>query len=219
MTLHRVIKHIAFTACLLAGSMNVSAGVVAASAPPLEAVWRVQQIELNVRTGRILYSCDGLRAKITAILTAVGARDGLDVNLPCRTGGLTNNAIAMITLSFPIEATVDNVRDVTTYSTQAQLAARLNGIQLPTANDVQRFMAQRRAIALNKQRQLRLDAGDCALLRALTAQVFPQMDVRIDAGGFSCPHGSAGRIRPRLHVTALMPSPSVPGTYLTADRK
>ena len=161
--IHRtLIKLMAIASCVLVLAPVQSIAAPAADVlDPVTAVWRVQQLEFNLRTGRTLYSCDGLRIKIARVLKVIGARDGIEVELPCRSGGLTNSATALITFSAPIEATLENVRAITTYTTEMQLAARLKKMRLPTANDIDRFAAEWRPISLQKQRALRLDAGDC----------------------------------------------------------
>jgi hypothetical protein len=200
-------KALALALCLLAAPLQSFAAPVVDVVDPITAVWRMQQLEFSLRTGRTLYSCDALRIKIARVLKVVGARDGIEVDLPCRSGGLTNSATAVITFAAPVEATPDTVRAITTYTTEMRLAARLKKVQLPTANDIDRFAAEWRPISLQKQRTLRLDAGDCILIRELAEQVFSKMSVRVDEQRFSCPVGGMTRVRPRIEVMALVSAP------------
>lgn len=183
------------------------------SAVPVSAIWKVQRIEFNYRSTNIYYSCDGLRHKITSIVTALGARDTVNVDLRCRPGGIVNNAPTLITLASPIEATQENVAEATTYSPEMQLAARLNKVQLPTANDIQRFQAEWRLVQLNRNHRLNLEAGDCELLHGLITQVFPHLSVRVEKQRLNCSQGSGSRVRPVLHVAALVQAPVVPMAY------
>jgi hypothetical protein len=213
----RIFKRLALTVCLLAISIEGSAGTGGeVEPPPVTAIWRVQQLQLNFRSPRSHYSCEGLKNKITAILTAVGANRSIKVNLPCRADALTNNALALITLATPIEATREIVVTVTTYSPQQQLAARVNGIRLPSATDMERFNAEWRTVALHKESRLRIDSGDCDLLRDLSTQVFPQLGVQLDKV-FSCSHLSGSRARPKMRVMALVPIPDAPVAQVGED--
>ena len=209
-------QHLAVSLCLLA---SAAATAVQASEPrgDITAIWRVQQLEFDYRGHRTLYSCEALERKIASVLTAVGASSGLKVQLPCRAGGLTNRAVAVITMAAPIEATPENVRAATTYSTEHLLVARLNKISLPTENDLGRFPAQWQTVALHKLRNI--DGGDCELLRALSTQVFPQLAVRAE-NRLSCPLASSARMHPKFVVTALVPAPDESVVYArqsTAD--
>jgi hypothetical protein len=204
--------------CLMvsAGQVFATAALDAEPPEPVIAIWKLQRVEFNYRSTSIYYSCDGLRQKITGIMKAVGARDGVNVDLRCRPGGLVNDASTLITLAIPIEATPENVTAATTYSTETQLAARLNKVQLPTANDIQRFPAEWRTVELNRKHHLNLSAGDCELLHALIDQVFPRLSVRVTKRRLNCSMGGGSRVRPILHVAALMPAPVVPMAYAPA---
>jgi hypothetical protein len=208
----RTVTSSLFVVCLFAFAFPTGARPTPV---PVEAIWRVQQVEMTLHSGKIYYSCEALRAKIAAILTEIGARRDVNVRLSCQGYGLTNDAVALITVASPIEATEENVRKTTTYSTEMQLVARLNRLVLPTANDIDRFPAEWRSIALSRKRRLHIDASDCALLHALTTQVFPQLNVRVEKR-FSCAEGLTARPRPNLHVAALVPA-DAPSVVL-ADR-
>jgi hypothetical protein len=115
----------------------------------------------------------------------------------------------------PIEATPENVTAVTSYSSETRLAARLNKVRLPTANDIGRFAAEWRTVELNRNRRLNLEGGDCELLEGLIAQVFPRLSVRVAKQRLNCSHGGGSRLRPVLHVAALMQTPFSTGDSLT----
>jgi hypothetical protein len=205
---HDRIKQLLLTICLAVSAMDGFASTDDATEPatPITAIWHTQRVELSFHSGTIYYSCDGLRAKIAAILKAVGAQEGVESELPCRRDTVTNQVVTQITITHPLEATAQNLEAATTYSTQAQLVARLNKTDLPTANDVQRFSAERRMVTLGSQRRLKLDGADCALLLALSEQVFPQLDVQVAKGRLSCSGNSGGRLRPKIQVMALVPT-------------
>jgi hypothetical protein len=184
-------------------------------APPMTAAWHLQRIEFNYRSTNIYYSCEGLRNKLVKIMTAIGAREDVRVDIRCRSGAVMNNAETMITVATPVEATPENVAALTTYSTEAQLAARLNTVKLPSANDIERFSAEWRTVELNRIRGAKLEAGDCDLLEGLIDQVFPHLPVRILKQRTSCSMG--GRLGPTLHVAALKAAPVIPLAFAPTE--
>lgn len=210
----RFVKRIAVSMCLLAICMEgMASSRESAVVAPVTAIWQPQQVQLTFRSPRVYYSCDGLKNKVRAILLAVGAREGLGVDLSCRAGALINNAMVTITLATPMEATPERVASLTSYSTEDRLVARVNNVQLPTANDIERFDAEWRPIALHRDRNVRLEGGDCRLLREISEQVFPRIGVRLEGRQFHCPDTGLTKIKPRAHVMALMRVPTVPVAY------
>lgn len=204
------IKHVLVMMLLAVSGQSFAESDAPDSSEPITAIWKQQRVTFHYRSNQIFYSCDGLKHKIASILKAVGARGEVDVELRCRPGSVTNSAATLITLRSPIEATPENVATATTYSPETQLVARLKNVQLPTANDLERFNAQWSTVMLNRARGLSIDAGDCELLHGLAKQVFPQMAVRIVRQGLACAQGVSSRVRPTLHVAALVPIPVVP---------
>jgi hypothetical protein len=84
------------------------------------------------------------------------------------------------------------------------LVARLRSVQLPSANDLPRFTAERRTITLTRDRRLRLDSGDCDLLTGVRDQLLPQLGISLTESGFRCYSGGT-RLRPMFQVSALVP--------------
>ena len=207
---------------LLLGFMFVYSGIGSAEgndvdlhAPPMTAAWHLQRIEFNYRSTNIYYSCEGLRHKLVRIMEAIGAREDVRVDIRCRSGAVMNNATTMITVATPVEATPENIAALTTYSTEAQLAARVNKVELPTANDIERFSAEWRKVELNRVRGAKLEAGDCDLIEGLIDQVFPRLPVRILKQRMSCSLGS--RLGPTLHVAALKAAPVIPLAFAPTE--
>jgi hypothetical protein len=215
----RLAKPLAIAMCLFAVSTRGSFAGEDSEGLPLTAIWHVQSVELNLRTLHTYYTCDALKDKITNVLLAVGARKDIHVSLRCDEQALTNSALAVITLATPREATPENVTAATTYSQERQLVARLHGERLPSAGDLERFDATWRRVTLNKQRKLGIDPGDCDLLQALASQVFPRLDIRIEARHFTCPDNTFTRVLPKMRVVALMAAtPAIPVAYVRRDR-
>ncbi len=179
------------------------------------AIWRVHKVDFAYRSQNVYYACDALQEKIRTILLAIGAHGTMNIAISCTSGQLVKDARSRLTLALPAEATPANVRAATTFDTRAQLVARLQKIQLPSANDIVRFPARWQTVSLSRQRGVRLGPGDCELLDDLTEQVFPKLPVHVAATNLRC-NLDATRIVPTIEVTALVPAP-VPSTAHVAQ--
>lgn len=173
----------------------------------VDAIWRIQRFDFTYRSSTVYYSCRALQAKVGAILRAVGAHQRVAVDVRCMGGEFVRYAFVRVTLAVPAEATQASVTAATTFDPRAQLVARLRHIRLPTATDIERFPAAWQTVSLSGHRNLRLDSGDCDLLRGMREQIFPKLSVRVARDGLRCSPGTATRVRPKLEVTALMPAP------------
>jgi hypothetical protein len=172
----------------------------------ITAIWHIEQIQFVYSSASVRYSCGALQRRIAAILHAVGAHSRIGVELGCKSGELVRYANARITLAVPIEASEENVRAATDFDTRDGLVARLHQSQLPTANDIERFPASWRTVALTRSPPLSLGPGDCELLRAMRDEVFPRLRVHVVSSGLRCGGGADTRIPPRIHVNALIPA-------------
>jgi hypothetical protein len=172
----------------------------------IAAIWQIEQIEFVYHSSTVRYSCGNLQRRIAAILQAVGAHSTIGVDLGCRSGDLVRHANVRLTLAVPVEATEENVRVAADFDTRDELVARLRHKQLPSANDIARFPASWRTVALARNPPLSLGPGDCDLLRAMRDDVFPRLRVRVVSSGLHCGGGANTRIKPRIQVNALMPS-------------
>jgi hypothetical protein len=168
------------------------------------AIWHAQNFNFDYHSSSTQYSCVGLSAKIGSILRAVGAHESLSVQVQCN-GSMALDARAQIFVMTPIEATEENVRAVTTYDSHDQLVARVRNVELVTANDLPRFSATWRKIKLSRVRALRLEAGDCDLIRGMREHVFPRLSIEVTRTSVACSGGTATRTRPTLEVAALVP--------------
>lgn len=178
----------------------------APSAAPIAAIWQIQRVDFVYNSNSVRYSCGNLQRRIAAILQAVGAHSKIGVELGCNSGELVRYANVHLTLAVPVEATEENVRVATDFGTRDELVARLHQTQLPTANDIVRFPASWRTVALTRSPPLSLGPGDCDLLRAMRDEVFPRLRIRVVSSGLRCGSGADTRIPPRINVNALIPS-------------
>jgi hypothetical protein len=187
-------------------SVGVAAAADTTEEAPIVAIWQIQRVDFVYNSNSVRYSCGNLQRRIAAILQAVGAHANMGVELGCNSGELVRYANVHLTLAIPVEATEENVRAATNFGPRDELVARLHQSQLPTANDIARFPANWRTVALSRSPPLSLGPGDCDLLRALRDDVFPQLRIRVVSSGLRCGGGSDTRIPPKIHVNALIPS-------------
>jgi hypothetical protein len=197
-------------ACVLLGvAVVVCADEDDEALPPgeiIDAIWHLERIDFAYQSSTVRYECGALQRRIVEILHSVGAHARVGVELTCVSGDMVRHAGAHITLAVPVEATAENVAAAIDYDTRDELVARLRQQQLPSANDIERFPASWRTVALTRNPPLSLGPTDCDLLRAMRDQVFPRLHVRVMSSGLNCGGGSDTRIQPRIHVNALMPS-------------
>jgi hypothetical protein len=169
----------------------------------IEAVWKPQRINFVYHGYSTLYSCSGLQDKLEKILTTVGARDGVELRAySC--DDAQSIARFQIALASPVEATPENVAELTSYDAHDELVARVRGERLATAEDVQRFPAEWKTISFARSREMRLAPGDCELVQQLREHVLPHMSVQIVTDRVHCSaFGNIGN--PQLTVSALVP--------------
>jgi hypothetical protein len=195
--------HLASGIVLLAGLLTFDSR---AAAEPIEAVWKVQKLTFEYRGDSTFYSCGGLRQKLEAILTRLGAHESLRLN-----GFACNDRFGtptfQIILASPVLATEENLRTLTTYTSEQELVARARGERLPRAEDLQRFPAHWETVSFSRDRRMRIEPGDCELVRQLSRAILPYLTVRIVEDRLFCT--SFGSLhRPRLIVAALVPAPA-----------
>lgn len=194
-----VMKALFAIACVLLGSVPADASD---GLSPVEAVWKPQVVNFVYRQNDTVYTCSGLWQKLAGMLAYVGARPAAPSDrLKC------DNVAGTMTLQFalesPVEATPDNVRALTEHDAEALLVARLQGKELPSANDVTRFPAAWQTLSFRESR-LQLSAGDCELVQQMRRQILPKLAVEIVNEPPRCSallvHGG----RPSMKVRALL---------------
>jgi hypothetical protein len=190
-----------------AAVLLLAAGV--ASAQPsvdetvVEAVWKPQRMNFVYRGYSTLYSCSSLQRKLEKILMTVGARGGIELRTYACDDQLSV-ARFQIVLTSPVEATPENVQELTTYDSRDQLIARVHGERLANAEDLPRFPAVWKTISFARSREMKLAPGDCELVRELRRHILPRMSVQIVSDQVRCsPFGNIGK--PQLTVSALVP--------------
>jgi hypothetical protein len=179
-----------------------------ASAPDAttEAVWKTEHITFVYSGYSTIYTCSGLHRKLERILVNVGARDGIQMQA-YHCDDYSGAARFELTIESPVEATPENVRELTTYDSREALIATVRGEQLASAEDLPRFPAVWKTVSFARDRNMRLSPGDCELVRELRRQILPRMSVHIINDRVRCSSGFGGIQPPQLTVSALVPAP------------
>lgn len=167
---------------------------------PVEAVWRPQRLIFQYRSEGKLYACDILEAKIRTILHGLGANERLELRrVSCRDFAIISRH--EVIMASPVIATEENIRDITNYNSEDELIARVHGVQLPSAAELERFPAVWQQISLRRTRKVHLEDRDCALVQQLRRQILPKMSVEVikDINHVDCTYAS-----PRMTVVALV---------------
>ena len=194
----------AICACLilLALSLAPLSVTTAEEAPQdrIEAVWRPQRLAFQYHSEGRVYACDILEHKIRRILTQLGAREQIIVRrVSCR--DFAGTARLEVIMESPVIASPENIREITAYDSEDELIARVRGVPLPSAEDLERFPVVWESISIHRARKVHLERADCALVQQLRRQILPKMSVQItrDIERADCTQDS-----PRLTVMALV---------------
>lgn len=187
---------LALCVCILGHAAPVGTGV--------DAIWHTQRLEFHFRSTYASYTCPGLKARLAAILRSVGVHESMVMR--CQGSETARDIEIELHASSPVEATQANVAAETQYDGKQRLLAHLSGTQLPSAADIPRFSASWQRIDVHRQRQVRLQPGDCELLQQVRKQLLPKFAVEVELDGLNCHAGSATRIVHPLRVVALIPT-------------
>ena len=204
---HRGKRRILAIAVALAAALSsqlLRTAAAAESSDPVTAVWKSQRMNFVYRGFSTMYSCQGLREKLEKILLSVGAREGIAM----RANGCSDELVSgtfQIVLQAPVIATEETMRELTTYDSTDELAARVRGDSLPKAEDIERFPAVWKTVSFARDGGMRLDPGDCELVQQLRRQILPRMSVQIVRNDVHCSSAFGNITPPRLTVSALVP--------------
>ena len=172
---------------------------------PVTAVWKAQQVNFEYRGYSTMYSCRSLEDKLEIILRTVGARE--DVRLQSYVcDEQLGIARFQISMQSPVIASEENLRELTTHDSKDELVARVNGAQLPSAADLERFPAVWKKVSFARDRYMRLERGDCELVEQLRRQILPRMSVQVVKDNIRCSSAFGNIGSPRLIVSALVPA-------------
>lgn len=190
----------AICACLVSLVLSLAARAAEAPSDPVEAVWHSQRLTFQYRSESRMYRCDVLEYKVRRILAQLGARAPLAIHrIACR--DFSGAAHLEVIMESPVVATPENIRAITTYSSEDELIAKVRGIALPSAENLERFPAVWQPISMLRAPKIYLEAADCALVQQLRRQILPKMSVQIikDIDRIDCSQSN-----PRMTVVALV---------------
>jgi hypothetical protein len=171
-----------------------------------EAVWKTQHITFVYRGYSTIYTCSGLHRTLERILVNVGAHDGIRLQ-SYHCDDHSGAARFELAIESPVEATPENVRELTTYDSREALIATVRGERLASAEDLPRFPAVWKTVSFARDRNMRLSPGDCELVQELRRQILPRMSVHIVTDRVRCSPGFGQIQPPQLTVSALVPAP------------
>jgi hypothetical protein len=171
----------------------------------VEAVWKAQQVNFEYRGYSTIYSCQSLEDKLQVILRSVGAREDLQLrSYAC------NEEIGVarfqVSLQSPVVASEANIREITTHDAKDELVARVNGEKLAAPEDLPRFAAVWKTVSFARDRDMRLERGDCELVKQLRREILPRLSVQVVKDNVRCSSSLGNAGRPRLIVSALVPA-------------
>jgi hypothetical protein len=168
----------------------------------VEAVWKPQRATFVYAGHTTFYTCSALEQKLTLVLRVIGAHDDIEFDRrECKTHG---TARLHVRFKSPIEATAENIRAITTYDGEQALTARLNGIHLPTAEDLERFPASWKEVSFAGDRRLRLSAADCEFVDHVRRQLLPHLAARVITNRIFCTPGAHAIRPPRFVISTLV---------------
>ncbi len=182
------------------------APAAASQSGALDSVWKAQRITLSYRGSTTFYTCDLFERNVRLAMNVLGAHPHMLLD---RSHCTSREIRLTVTFKSPIEADEKNLRELTTYSAQHELVARLNGVSLPSAADLQRFPAEWSEISFAGNPRLRLTASDCEFVDNLRRQLLPHIRVRVVSNRLFCSPGSLAIAGPKLRVVALVAQQSL----------
>jgi|SRR5688500_7881696 hypothetical protein len=181
----------------------------APEAPPVQAIWKHQELQFTFQSFTTFYSCSSLETKVKRILTAVGGNPEMKM----RTRGcFSPHDIARmphmeIDIVAAVEATPEALAERDKTSSTRELAARVRGQTKELEEVLKPFPAQWKTVSLSRGK-LYLEPGDCELVDQLKDKVFPKIGVKVVEDGVSCPPNQTSMSQPKLVVQALIAMPS-----------
>ena len=123
----------------------------------VEAVWKPQRVNFVYRGYSTLYSCPGLQEKLEKILRTVGARGRIELRAYSCDDELRSRA-SRCALTSPVEATPENIEQLTTYDTRRADRARARRATRERRGSAA-VPAVWKTISISSSREMRLAPG------------------------------------------------------------
>lgn len=193
------------------------------------AVWKMKEVGFAYRSSLAVYSCRALQQRVASILSAIGARDDLDVRpTGCdmvvvspedtlsssritatsrgvldRRNGPKQFVDVRIRVMMPTELTPEVVAEIDRDKSRRELISRVTGDPAASLNDPLVFPAKWQSVTLSRK-LIGIGPQECELLEQMSASVFRELGVRVVRRGHTCDRDRLSRISPKMTVEALI---------------
>jgi hypothetical protein len=182
------------------------ARAAAADQPPVQAIWKPQEINFYFQSFTTFYSCMGLEDKLKRILKELGVQGTVRVRSADCPTSVARMPRVLLNVVSPVEATPQALAEREKGKSRRELSARVRGETEELKDALEEFPAQWRRVALSRG-SLGLEPGDCELIDELRRKVLPKLAVRVVNNNVSCAPNQLTLGQPQLEVEALVALP------------
>ena len=187
-----------------------------ATAEPVQAIWKHQEIAFYFQSFTTFYSCSGLEGKLERIMRALGVHGRVRVRSADCPSSIARMPRVVMTVVGPVEATPDALAERDKNKSIRELVERVKGKSTHPLDSLEPFPAQWRRVALNRGR-LGLEPGDCELIEEVQRKVLPKLAVRIINDDVQCSPNQLTLGQPRLEVEVLVEMPKADDVKARSD--
>jgi hypothetical protein len=163
-------------------------GSVAGTAPTVMAVWVENDVDFPYMGLTSYYTCDGLRAKVTAILRAIGARPGFKVDVRSCPDYPRPEIMPWVHIraALPQVATPELLAELAGRNAKPDPGAKSKGKKGVAPETVVQFPARWHQVSLVGSPLGPVQQGDCELVEEMRDQAFAQLGARIVEDHVTC---------------------------------
>lgn len=193
------------------GASDATAEGTAASADPVQAIWKHQEIAFYFQSFTTFYSCTGLEGKLERIMRELGVHARVKVRSADCPSTVARMPRVVMRVVGPVEATPEALAERDKNKSVRELVDRVKGKSDHPLDSLEQFPAQWRRVSLTRGR-LDLQPGDCELIEELQKKVLPKLSIRTVKDDVQCSPNQLSLGQPRLEVDALveLPKPDEP---------
>lgn len=183
-----------------------------ASADPVQAIWKHQEISFYFQSFTTFYSCTGLEGKLERVMRELGVHARVRVRSADCPSSVARMPRVEMRVVGPVEATPEELAERDKNKSVRELVERVRGKSDHPLDSLEQFPAQWRRVSLTRGR-LDLQPGDCELIEEIKKKVLPKLAVRIVNDDVQCSPHQLTLGQPRLELESLveLPKPDAPG--------
>jgi hypothetical protein len=202
---------------ILAQAPAPAGRTVADAEPTVMAVWVETDVNFMYKGLTSYYTCDGIGAKVGAILKYIGARPGFKVQVRgcINDAGRSLNQLPVepapwvhIHAALPRPATPELLAELAKPDAKKELVARATGKGASTAEATAQFPARWQEVRLLGTQLGPVQLGDCELVDAMRRDVFEKLGAKIIDDQMSCVPKQVTPGSVRLTLEVLQPVPT-----------